>query len=95
MKLAKTKKEAMSQLLDVLSNLLSGNGCNDFEVENNPEMFLAIEEAGATNLRMSLESFRNCTDYEDYKPSVSANGKTIYTADYTILELIRKELGLK
>lgn len=90
-----TKKEAMSELLDRISDVLSHLGCNDFTVANTPEMFLAIEEAGAMNIRMTLEEFRNCSDYDIYKPKVSKNGDYIYTHDYIILELVRKELGLK
>lgn len=94
-KYPKTKKEAFKELLSQFSDVLSNNGCNDFAVANTPEMYLALEEEGAANLRMSLESFRKSPDYEDYKPSVSEDGKTIYTQDFTILHLIELELGLK
>lgn len=91
---AKNKKEAMEQLIDLFGDVLANNGCNDFSVENNPETFLMLEEAGADNLGLSLEDFRNCTEYDDYKPSVSEDGTTIFTQDFTILAVIRKELGL-
>ena len=95
MKYASTKKEAFVELIERLDQDLSNNGCNDFTVANTPEIYLAIEEAGAANLNMTLEEFRRCSDYEDYRPSPSKDGATILTSDYTILWMIKKELGIK
>lgn len=92
---ATTKKEAFAELLEQFSDVLSNNGCNDFYVANTPEMFLALEEAGARNLNMTLEEFRKCSDYEDYAPRPSKDGTTLFTTDYTILAMIEKELGLE
>lgn len=94
MQIPKTKKEAFKELMEQFDQSLSCNGCNDFTVANTPEMFLALEEAGAANVRMTLESFRKSEEYEDYKPSVSEDGRTIFTTDYTILAMMKKELGL-
>lgn len=88
-----TKSQAFKELLDMFSSVLSNAGCNDMEVENNPEMYEMLEQAAADNLGMSLESFRKCEDYEDYKPMVSSCKKKIYTSDYTILAIIRKQMG--
>lgn len=92
---ATTKKEAFAELLEQFSDVLSNNGCNDFTVANTPEMFLAIEEAGAQNVGMTLEEFRKSDEYEDYAPRVSEDKKFIWTSDYTILAMIEKELGLE
>jgi hypothetical protein len=88
-----TKSQAFKELLNMFSEVLSNAGCNDFVVENNPEMYAVLEQAAADNLGLTLEGFRASPDYEDYKPSVSADGKKIYTSDYTILAIIRKEMG--
>jgi len=77
----------------MFSNVLSNAGCNDMQVENNPEMYAMLEQAAADNLGLSLEAFKASPDYEDYKPMVSSDGKKIYTSDYTILAIIRKEMG--
>ena len=91
---ATTKKQAFAELLEIVSSDLSCNGCNDFTVANTPELFLALEEAGARNLHLTLGEFRASGEYADYKPNVSKDGQQIYTQDYTILEMIRHELGL-
>lgn len=88
-----TKSQAFKELLDMFSNVLSGAGCNDMVVENNPEMYAMLEQAAADNLSMTVEQFRVCEDYEDYKPIISKDGKQIYTSDYTILAIIRKQMG--
>lgn len=88
------KKEAFREMLNILDNTLSRNGCNDFIVINNPEMFSLLEQAQADNQNMSLEDFRNSAEYEDYKPNVSKDGKYIYTQDFVIASVFRKELGL-
>jgi len=88
-----TKSQAFKELMDLFSNVLSNAGCNDFVVENNPEMYALLEQAAADNLGLSLEGFRASPDYEDYKPSISSDGTKIYTSDYTILAIIRKEIG--
>lgn len=88
------KKQAFDHLIGILSETLSSAGCNDMILENTPENFLLLEEAGAINLRMSLEEFRQCSDYDDYKPFVSKDGKKLYTQDFTVLALLKKELGL-
>lgn len=95
MKHPSTRKEAFADLLEQFSQLLSNNGCNDFTVVNTPEMFRAIEEAGALNVGMSLEEFRASSEYQDYGPNVSEDGHKIYTQDFVILSLIEKQLGLK
>ena len=95
MKLAQTRKEAFKEMCEQFSQALSNNGCNDYQVANTPEMFLALEEAGAMNLNMTLEAFRASAEYEDYKPNVSPDKRKIYCQDYSILALMEKELGLR
>ena len=93
---SKNKKEMFLTLLNSLSDALSNAGCNDFDVENNPENYHLIELSSARNLRCkSLEEFKKHPEYEDYKPNVSKDGKTIHTSDYVILEILKSELGLK
>jgi hypothetical protein len=90
----KTKKEAFTVLLDILDNYLSNAGCNDFTLDNNPEMYELVENAMALNFGMTLEEFRNSKQYKDNKPIISKNGTKIYTSDFLILFALRKELGL-
>lgn len=90
----RTKSEAFSEILNQFSRVLSNAGCNDFPVENNPEMYALLEQAAADNLNCaSVEEFRKHPEYQDYKPVVSKDGKEIYASDYTILAMIRKEIG--
>lgn len=89
-----TKKEAFKELLNNFGDILGNSDCNDFQVANTPEMYLMLEEAAAENFAMNLESFRESSIYEDFKPAVSEDGKIIYTLDYIILDIIKKELGL-
>lgn len=90
-----SKKKAYQELFKLLGKKLSSSICNDFIVDNDPEMYQLLEEAGAYNLNMTLEEFRNSPEYEDYKPRLSNDKKRIYTEDFTILGIIkRKELHL-
>jgi hypothetical protein len=89
-----TKSEAFKELLNHFSDALSSNGCNDFKVANNTEMYALLEQQAADNLSCkSIEEFRAHPEYEDYKPNISADKKYIYTSDYVILAIIRKDLG--
>lgn len=90
-----TKKEAYELMLSNFHDHLSNSGCNDFCVANTPELYALVEQAGADNLRLSLEDFRNSSDYDDYKPQVSTDGSLILTSDYIFLAIIQRELGLK
>lgn len=92
MTIAQNKKEAFRHLMEQFSDVLSNNGCNDYAVANTPELYLAVEEANADNYRLSVEDWKKHEDY--YPPQVSGDKKTIYTQDYMILSMIRKELGL-
>lgn len=95
-KIPATKKEAFDQLLEMMDEKLSNAGCNDFVVHNTQEMYAAIEQAGADNVGMTLDKFRKDKElYEDYGPSVSEDKKTIFTQDFVILGLLRKELRIK
>jgi hypothetical protein len=90
--MSEAKKQAYRDLLETVSQALSNNGCNDFTVDNSPEMYQAIEEANAANYNISLEEWKKHEDY--YAPSISKDKRYIYTQDYTILAMIEKELGL-
>ena len=92
MSVPQNKKEAFRRLLDGFSEVLSNNGCNDFEVANTPEMLLELEKAEAINQNMTLEEFRTWINYDDYRPYIAKDGKSIYTTDYAILSLIESEL---
>ena len=86
----KTKIEMFSKLIKDFSETLSNAGCNDFEVENTPELFEAFEKSAARNLRCrSVEEFKKHPEYEDYKVRVSKDGKKILTQDYTALEILK------
>ena len=86
MKTPTTLSEAFEILLEQYSDVLSNNGCNDFEVANTPELYQAIEKANALNYGLSVEEWKKHEDY--YEPSVSKDGTKIYTQDFTILALL-------
>ena len=89
-----TKSEAFKELLNQFSDALSSNGCNDFKVANNHEMYALLEQQAADNLHCkTIEEFHAHPEYQDYKPNISGDKKYIYTSDYVILAMIRKELG--
>jgi hypothetical protein len=90
----KTKKEAFTALLNILDNHLCNAGCNDFILDNNPEMYELVESAEASNINMPIEDFRNSKFYETSKPIISEDGTKIYTSDFMMLSVMKKELGL-
>lgn len=85
-------KKAFADLLDNFGELLSNNGCNDFTVDNTPEMYNAIERANAADYNLTLEQWLISPDY--FPPSLSKDKTKIYTSDYVILAMMKKELGL-
>jgi hypothetical protein len=90
------KKEMYRTLLSDYSQRLSCAGCNDFIVANTPELYNLLEESGARNLSCSsVEEFRKHPEYSDYKPRLSKDGTKIFTQDFTALEILQNELGVK
>jgi len=74
MPLTKTQSEVTAMMLDMAADEFSNHGSNDFELDNTPE---------------NLEFVRGmiaASDYPDDTPSISRDGKKIYTMDWKIMQ---------
>jgi len=68
----------LSSLLERFSNVLSNEGCNDYEIEDNPENREFLINAGITGGGLTLEESRETVE------KCAQNGKII-TQDFMIL----------
>lgn len=64
----------LADLLNMADDEFGNHGCNDYELDNTPENYNLVKDALEWN-----------GDSEDREPTISPDGKTIYTQDYFLM----------
>lgn len=85
--------EAFYELFKAASERIASRSCNDYEITNTPEFYDMIEQYAMRNLNCKTkEEYLAHPDYNDYKVTVSKNGKVIYVMDWIILDCLENVL---